>query len=330
MQQFKSLQLEDKELFETYLRSCNFTTSEYSFINLYIWREGCEIAYAVLKDTLIIKKKSFDGSTYFMQPIGYKKENLRELVVVLMEWKEILQLDYLFGDVEESFLKELQSVFGTHFCFEEDRDNFDYIYDTDKLATLSGKKLHSKKNHYNYFTKNFSYTVKEISDEVAKDCIIMAEKWYEMNMQQDGETDGSESSEDKTHLQYELDSIRELLMHRSEFNYQGLAVYVDDKLSAFTIGEQLNEQMAVIHVEKADPDIHGIYTFINKTFVERYYKDVTFINREQDLGILNLRKAKESYHPVKLEPKYKIAGCKDVYMQLFIGNPIIKEKCNCV
>ncbi len=85
-----------------------------------------------------------------------------------------------------------------------------------------------------------------------------------------------------------------------------MVVYVNDKLSAFTIGERVNDDMAIVHIEKADSSINGLYAFINKTFVEECFSDVPFINREQDLGIEGLRKAKLTYQPIKLEPKYTV------------------------
>lgn len=311
MIQFKQLELEDKEVFETYLKPYTFQTSEYSFTNLFIWRKGCRIEYTILNNALIIKKRDFSGHTYFMQPIGYKKDSLKELVEELIKLKEELKLDYLFGDVEEAFAKDLNEVLGEIFVIEEDRDNFDYIYESSKLAALSGNKLHKKKNHYNHFIKNYSYEVVEITEQNAAECIAMAEEWYN-------------GSSDNEHLLHELEAIKELLTNKSRFDYQGLAVIVDNKPAAFTIGEKLNENMAVIHIEKANSDINGLYTFINKAFVEMCYKDVLYINREQDLGIENLRKAKESYYPVKMGIKYKIkpADLSCCYMHSMLSIPV--------
>lgn len=295
MMKFKPLELEDKKVFEAYLKPYNFRTSEYSFTNLFIWRKGCQIEYCILNNTLIIKKRDFSGSTYFMQPIGYKKENLKELVQELLILKEQLGLDSLFGDIETYFVEELKEVFGEVLVAEEDRDNFDYIYESSKLATLSGKKLHGKKNHYNNFIKNQSYEIREITEDIIEECVVMAEKWFVKN-----------GGEGDIHLFYELEAIKDILRNKSEFDYKGIAVFIENKLSAFSVGEKLNDDMAVIHIEKADPEINGLYTFINKSFVEQYFQDVQYINREQDLGIENLRKAKESYHPARLEAKYKI------------------------
>lgn len=293
MLQFKPISLEDKELFDKYLKPYSFSTCEYSFTNLFIWRKGCNIEYSFIDEALIIKKMDFDGSSHFMQPIGYKHENLKAIVDVLQDYKKTFNMDYLFKDVEEDFVDEFKSIYPDNFIVTEDRDNFDYIYSSDKLISLSGKKLHGKKNHYNNFIKNNSFRTAPISIDNICECIKAAKEWCNKN-------------DCKGYLLFELRAIEELLRNLGKLDLAGMVVYVDDKLSAFTIGEKMNENMAIIHIEKADSDINGLYTFVNKTFVEDYFSDIPYINREQDLGIEGLRHAKETYQPVKLEKKYSI------------------------
>lgn len=293
MLEFKQLTLEDKCLFDKYLKPYSFLTCEYSFTNLFIWRKGLDIQYAIYNDVLIIKKMDFDGRYHFMQPIGYKSENLNNIISMLKEYKEEFQMDCLFKDIEEPFKNELQTLYGDTIEIEEDRDNFDYIYESEKLKTLSGKKLHGKKNHYNYFLKHYSYTIAPITTEIIDDCIKAAREWCCKN-------------DCKGYLLHELRAIQELLKNNDKLDFIGMVVYVDNKLSAFTIGEKVNENMAIVHIEKADAEIGGLYAFINKSFVENYLSDIPFINREQDLGIEGLRKAKLAYYPIKLEPKYTV------------------------
>lgn len=293
MHAFKPLSIEDKELFDRYLKPYIFSTCEYSFTNLFIWRKGCDIQYSFIDDALIIKKMDFDGSYHFMQPIGYKHENLKAIVDTLQNYKEAANMDYLFKDAEENFINELNSIYPDKFIISEDRNNFDYIYSSDRLISLSGRKLHGKKNHYNNFIKNNNFTAAPISKDNTCECIKAAKEWCNKN-------------DCKGYLLFELRAIEELLKNIDRLDFIGMAVYVDKKLSAFTIGEQMNRDMAVIHIEKADSDINGLYTFVNKTFVEDYFNDVPFINREQDLGIEGLRHAKESYQPLRLEKKYSI------------------------
>lgn len=161
---FKKLTIKDKPILDRYLQNYNFITSEYSFTTLLVWREACDVQYAIHKGVLIIKKKDFKDNYYFMQPIGYSKKNLKELIHELKEYKKENNMKYLFKDVEDSFLEDLKDIYGEDAHIEEDVDNFDYIYLKEKLATLSGKKLHGKKNHYNYFVKNYNYEVKDFSE----------------------------------------------------------------------------------------------------------------------------------------------------------------------
>ena len=290
---FKPITIEDKHILDKYLHDYNFATSEYSFTNLLIWRKGCDIQYAIYENVLIIKKRDFKGKYHFMQPVGYNKGNLEKVIETLKEYKKENNMEYLFKDVERSFIEDFKDIYGDKACIKEDIDNFDYIYSSEKLITLSGKKLHGKKNHYNYFIKNYNYVVKDFLEPgVKEDCIKAAQKWND------------ENNTGHSYLNYELEGIKEILDYADRLNLKGMAVYVDNKISSFTIGECVNDDMAIVHIEKGIGDVNGIYTFTNKTFVERYFSEVKYINREQDLGIEGLRKAKKSYHPIKLEEKY--------------------------
>jgi uncharacterized protein len=294
MLDFKPLTLEDKEIFDKYLKPYNFLTCEYSFTNLFIWRIGLDIQYTIYKGALIIKKKDFYGNYHFMQPIGCTKNNLKDIIDTLETIKINLNFKDLFKDAEAPFIDELKAIYGEKFIINEDRNNFDYIYESSKLIQLSGKKLHGKKNHYNNFIKNNNFHVEEISKNNIEDCIEAACKWCKLN-------------DCKGYLKFELNAIKELLTNKDKLDFIGMAVYVSDELSAFTIGERINDNMAIIHIEKADAEVNGLYTYINKTFIENYFSDVPFINREQDLGKEGLRKAKLSYQPLKLEPKYSVS-----------------------
>lgn len=290
---FNSLTIDDKPVFDKYLKDYKFTTSEYSFTNLIIWRKGCDISFTIYNGTLIIKKKDFKGNYHFMQPIGYKKENLRCIVEKLRKYKTENKMQYLFKDIEKSFLDDLKEIYGDDAQIKQDVDNFDYIYDSEKLISLSGKKLHSKKNHYNYFIKTYNYTIRDFSEPgVKEDCIKASKTWHEEKYNAD------------EYLVYELEGIREILVNSDRLNLKGMAVYVDGGIAAFTIGECVNDDMAIVYIEKGRSDIRGIYTFTNKVFVEKYLSSVKYINREQDLGIEGLRKAKKSYNPLKLEEKF--------------------------
>jgi len=292
---FKKLSLEDKNSIDKYISPYKFLSCEYSFTSLYIWKDACDIQYTIYKQALILKKKDFDGNYHFMQPLGYSKEDLGEIIEKLKAYREENDMKYLFKDLEESFIEEFNVLLNekNEFCIKEDRDNFDYLYEAKKLMTLSGKKLHSKKNHYNAFTKSYNYEVVEINNErVINDVIGAAQKWYE------------ETPENDIKLYYELLAIKDIVNNMNLLNLNGVAVYVDGKVAAFSIGESLNEKLAVIHIEKGDKNINGIYSFIAKTLIDKCFNNAEIINREQDLGIDGLRKSKMSYYPLKLEKKF--------------------------
>ena len=144
---FKKLSLEDKNDIDKYISPYKFLSCEYSFTSLYIWKDACDIQYTIYKNALIIKKKDFDGNYHFMQPLGYAKEDLEEIIEKLKAYRQETDMKYLFKDLEESFINEFNVLLNkkNEFCIKEDRDNFDYLYEAKKLMTLSGKKLHSKR-----------------------------------------------------------------------------------------------------------------------------------------------------------------------------------------
>lgn len=294
MLEFKPLELGDRERFLSYFNKHEFRTYEYSFGTLYLWRKYCKIEFAFIDGCLIIKKTDKEKGTYFMQPLGYIKEQLPGIIKKLIEYKTINSLvGPLFADLEENFVQELKNILGENIKLKEDENNYDYIYESDRLISLSGKTLHAKRNHYSQFISSYNYEVRDIKDEnVIKDCKDFAIKWNE---------DKEDYNEE---LKYELEGIIDIVDKFDYIGLCGMAVYVEGIIKGFTIGEKVNENMAIIHIEKADPSIKGIYAFINKTFIEGYFSEVKYINREEDLGIEGLRKAKMSYQPSTFERKY--------------------------
>ncbi|MDF2879878.1 MAG: hypothetical protein K0R54_435 [Clostridiaceae bacterium] len=291
---FKKLAIEDKDIFDKYLVPYKFLNCEYSFTTLYIWKDACDVCYTIYNGSLIIKKKDFQGRNYFMQPLGYKKESLKFIIDTLIDYKKKTNMHYLFKDLEENFIDEIRAIYKNidNFYIKEDRDNFDYLYDASKLMKLSGKKLHKKKNHYNSFIKSYNYITKNIADKnVGEQVIESAERIYEQHGK----------SKD---LYYELQGIKNIIHNMDLLGLRGIAVYVDNEVAAFTIGEKVSDDMAIIHIEKAFTKYDGVYSFVNRAFIEQCFNNVKIINREQDLGIEGLRKSKMSYYPMQLEKKY--------------------------
>jgi len=289
------LELSDSDLFKKYIGNYNFHTYEYSFLNLYLWRKYCNVEYALLDDVLIIKKTEEGKGTAFMQPIGYSENNLKDIISELLEYKKKnSNMKILFSDIEEPFLEKLKSLYGEDLEYYQDVKNFDYIYETEKLIKLNGDKLRKRKSQYNHFVNSYEHHVEDISnDKVINDCFKFAEEWFS-NQQKNFQ------------LECELQGIKDILYNLDKLNGLGMAVYVSNVIAGFTIGEIVNKDMAIIHIEKGDTIYNGIYAFINRTFAELYLKDVKYINREEDIGIPGLRRAKLAYDPIKLEKKYLV------------------------
>ena len=174
-----------------------------------------------------------------------------------------------------------------------DRDNSDYVYSTLDLIQLSGRKYHRKKNHLNRFLKNYQFEYRDLDMELVECFIDMQEEWCQMK-----------ECVDKPDLLSEDYAINMALTHFEELDYRGGAIQIDYKIEAFSLGESLNTDTAVIHIEKANPDIPGLYSAINQFFCSNRWAEKEYINREQDMGIEGLRKAKESYHPHHMVNKY--------------------------
>lgn len=291
---FKALDLDAREVFRRYLGDYQFMTCEYSFLTLYLWRKYYHVEYGSIKDALIVKKKEAKTGAYFMQPLGYSDETLPDIIAELIRIKQgDAAFKCVFRDIEEPFLRKLEKIYGRRLLFREDVDNFDYIYATRKLITLTGPKLRKRKNLYNQFLNSYNFSIKDIHDRgVVADCLDFSKWWF------------ANRKEKNKEIFYELEGIRDVLTHLELLHACGMAVYVNNEIAGFTIGEKLNNRMAVIHVEKGDTQYKGIYAFINKTFVEKYFADVPYINREEDLGLAGLKKAKLAYEPLKLEKKY--------------------------
>ena len=183
---------------------------------------------------------------------------------------------------------------------EEQVDLKDYLYDGEAMRTLSGKKLHKKKNHLNAFKREYEgrYEYRRLC------CSDRHQVWEFMERWRRQKADG-DVLEDS--LEYEVAGIHEILKNCSSLCVRMAAVYVDGQMEAFTIGSMNErENMAVIHIEKANPDIKGLYQFINQQFLVNEFPDAALVNREDDVGMEGLRKAKMSYNPVGFARKYMV------------------------
>ncbi len=168
----------------------------------------------------------------------------------------------------------------------ESVDDEDYIYETEKLIRLAGKKYHSKRNFINRFESSYEYEYIPLTGENALMCLPALEEWF------------SRHHEKMLFYFDEKEAILELLHHFDALGLRGAAIKIDGKIRAMTIGEFLPPDTAHILIEKADIDYPGLYAVINQKFLEREWSHTKLVNREEDMGVEGLRKAKQSYQPL--------------------------------
>lgn len=288
--EFKRPELEDKEIIASYFEKAPSRSCERTFVNVYLWSRHYKVKYAVIEDALIFKSE--DRGMAFAYPVG-EPEHVKKALEFLIEYCKERECPFILYNVTPEMFAQLERWYPGRFTVEYDRDIADYVYESEKLATLAGKKLHGKRNHINKFKSLYpDWTYEELNDDNVEDCFQMALKWRNKN--------GCEDDPEKNaEMCVTLNSLR---LYK-ELGLKGGVLKVDGRIIAFTVGEPLCGDTFVVHIEKAFADVEGAYPMINQQFVQHECADYTYVNREEDTGAEGLRKAKLSYRPAFLEEK---------------------------
>ena len=287
---FKRPELEDKDIITSYFHKSTSRSCERTFVNVYLWSRHYKVKYAVIEDALVFR--SDDNGLSFSYPAG-SPENIKRAVDYLTEYCKGKECPLVFYNVTPEMFSQLEAWYPARFTVEYDRDIADYVYETEKLATLAGKKLHGKRNHINKFKNLYpDWTYETLSDENVEECFQMALKWRNQNGCEDDPEKNSE-------MCVTLNSLR---LYK-ELDLTGGVLKAGGKIVAFTIGEPLCGDTFVVHIEKAFADVEGAYPMINQQFVQHECMEYKYVNREEDTGAEGLRKAKLSYKPAFLEEK---------------------------
>jgi len=297
MLEFKTVTLEDKDTITQYLRKEERENSVCTFTNFFIWGKSYNIQWCIFQDTLLIRS-NFEESYGYLPPYGQPNDEIyMQAVQAMRACAEEQGHKFALQGVTEKEKERLQRLF-PQLIFTHDRDIDDYVYSAEDLQTLSGRKYHSKRNHLSYFLKNNNYTYEKLSAEHLQEAWVFLETWWNQKMKI------ADDAEIPQMLFYEKDAIRTAFAYFDALDCQGAVIKINGEIKAFAIGEMLNFHTAVIHVEKADPSIRGLYPAINQMFAKEW-TEAHYINREEDTGEEGLRKAKLSYHPHHMVQKYK-------------------------
>ena len=291
---FKLIDIESKNVIEKYINLVDYEACEYCFTTLYMWKDLYNIKY-YQEEKFIIISGEYGGEFFFIQPLA-SKDNIKYAMKFILNFFKENNKKLILKAITKDFIDYIENEYPNKFNYIEDRDNFDYIYEGESLRTLTGKKNQKKRNHLNYFLKEYDNTeYKVLNESNFNECIELLDSWM------DNKEIGNELETEKKAIEKIFKNYKHL---KDKIKVGG--IYIDNKLQAFSIGEMLTDDMALIHIEKANQDIRGLYQYINQQFIVNEFNEAKLINREEDLGIEGLRKAKLSYHPIKFTEKYTI------------------------
>lgn len=285
MLEFKKPEINDKEWVNKCLKHANSMNCEYSFGTVLIWATAYRTQICHYKDFFICRWGKDDDISYSL-PIG-EGDFTDAINQIIDDARKLGAKPKIYG-VTQIYLELLQEAFTGKFDYINDDAYADYIYKVDKMASLSGKKYHSKRNHISNFKKNnLNWKFEKLTKENFSECIDFHTKWI-----------SSKDTGDDEDYSFEFESVLTSYEYFDELDFVGGLIRVDDEIVAFTLGEaQMNGKCFVTHFEKAPADLQGAYAIINQEFTRNCLMNYEYVNREEDLGIEGLRKAKQSYNP---------------------------------
>lgn len=286
---FEDLALKHQNLIEDFLKRYPPEISELTFTNLFIWRHYYQFKITFHKGFLTFIAQPPDRTPFLFPPLG--EGDVQSWAADCLIYLKEQGYPARFERVPGSALKDLSPL--PHLKGVLDRNNSDYCYLTKNLIRLSGNKYHTLKNHINRFNKKYHWEYLPLTPELIIECLNLQEEWCRLKQ-----------CIESPSLLSEEQAIIEALTHIDLLNYKGGVIRIQGKVEAFTLGELLNPETAVIHIEKGNPELSGLYPLIQQQFLEQEWGLIPYVNREQDLGIQGLRKAKMSYHPEFMIDKY--------------------------
>jgi hypothetical protein len=296
----KPLEIIDKSLFDNYFRNYPPENSEFTFTNLFMWRNYYNFFFMEFKEHLILfsfdylknrrKPISTDANdyTYFFPPIG---PNPDEIIIDLFKNISNIEIHRVTEKISEKVIHH-EKFTELNLGLFEDRNNWDYVYTREEILNLAGNKYRQNRRWLQRFIANYNYEFKLITSDLIEKCKELQLEWCIMRA----------CTEDES-LEAEQEAIYEALDNFEALGFSGGLICVEDKCAAYTFGEMLNDGTLVIHIEKAHSEYEGAYQAINNFFLKNCCVNAIYVNREQDLGIEGLRRAKESYKPIYMIKK---------------------------
>ncbi len=288
---FHTPTLDDKAWITQKIEEKGSPSCEYTFGNIFAYSAKMDLKVAEFSGCLVTRCIYGDRLMY-CYPMG--KGDIKAAVEAIIRDSESFSSDFVIFGLTNEYADELEALFPDRFKITFDRDGSDYIYNSEDLITLRGKKYQPKRNHISFFTKNYDWSYEKITTDNIGECIEMNEKWIEESL-----------NERKDELYEELEIIKLVFENYEALDFVGGLIRIDGEVIAYTMGERMNEDTFCVHFEKAFSQYRGAYPMINREFCENELSSYKYIDREDDLGIDNLRKAKLSYYPAIIREEYE-------------------------
>lgn len=295
--QFKDITAADAAILTPYYQLRRNRTCDSVFLECFIWKEFYYVRYAIWEEKAVLWLMENNGKYFSAMPLC-KEEDLEEAFHAIEAYfNEELGFPLVINLADEAAIECLQ-LSEEHYLVKEQEGSQDYLYLGDAMRNLSGRKLHKKKNRVNAFLRQYEgrFEYRSLGCSSKEEIWKFLDQW---RLQK------GESVEE--HLDYEVRGIHDILKNCGVLNVRMGGIYIDGRLEAFSIGSyNALEEMAVIHIEKANPEINGLYQAINQLFLIHEFPEAVWINREDDMGLEGLRKAKMSYNPADFAKKYLV------------------------
>jgi hypothetical protein len=292
--EMRPLGLEDREAMVGLFSDLRPRQSELTFTNLFMWRDAYELHVSRVGEAVAVFSWRADPEDSFLYPPVGPGANAEVVRGCLEHMAEAGHAARMTRATREDLAR--LGVEETAFTIEPDRDQFDYVYLVRDLIELSGNRYHGKRNHLEQFTRRHDFAYRRLTQELVPACQELQDRWCD-----------EKHCDLVATLRAEARAVKEVLERFELLGVTGGCIEVDGRVEAFALGELLNAETVVIHIEKANAVFHGLYQVINQQFLEKAWSEVRYVNREQDLGVAGLRRAKESYHPDQMVEKFVVA-----------------------
>ena len=292
MLNFAPVTIDSKDIIHAYLNQNVYRNCDFSFSNIYCWKHLYDTEYCIEKDCLFFHFHTASNRAGYMMPLG-ATDDLKPAIHQLMEDARERNNEFFLFAITADMFKKIEASHPGMFQYQQSRDWAEYLYLSQDLISLKGKKFQSKRNHINKFKKTYRYEYLPITRDIIPDCIKLYDRWRH----EDKQLENKESlDKERIAMQTAFDNFERLQL-------KGGALRIDGEILAYSYGQALNDDTFCVHAEKSLSSIDGGFSMINQQFAEHEGAAYTYINREEDLGLESLRQAKLSYQPAIIMPK---------------------------